>query len=231
MPGEFQSNGTWRIQSPDGTAKQLLFGQVGDVPLVGDWSNKGEAAIGIFRPSNTTWYLDQTMDGKADIEFQFEGMRTGDIPLMGDWDGNGTATPGYFRAKDASWHLRNSNTSGAEDWPVIQFGISTDMPLSGDWDGDGRDTIGIYRPTTGAVELKNDLTSRPGQISFTAPAASQPVVANWSGQGIDSLAFVSGRQWVQRLVNCNCHPSNPPPPFEFGTGQGVPVAGNWKNLQ
>lgn len=231
QPGVFFSDGTWELLLSNGELKRLHFGHSGDRPLVGDWDGDGFSEIGIFSPQDLTWNLDENLDGQPDISFRLAGMSTDDIPVVGDWDGNGTTTPAYFRPIDASWHFRNSNSDGGEDWPILNLGTSTDMPLAGDWDGDGRDTIGIYRSQTGEVNLMNNLTTQPVIRYFAVPHQSIPVVADWAGNGSDSITIVTGTTWLRRFVNCNCEPSHLNQSFEFGAAQGVPIAGNWENLQ
>jgi hypothetical protein len=224
LPAIFLPDGLWKFLQPDGSVRELKFGQPGDMPLGGDWNGDGFAEIGLFRPSNLTWYLDIDIDGKPDREFQFTGMSTEDVPLAGDWDGDGVATPAYFRPVDSTWHFRNNNTNGGEEWPTIQLGASTDMPLVGDWNGDGRDTIGIYHPGDGQVQLWND---RTGPIVFWGNPKTRPVVGDWAGWGFDSITFVTNGQWFKRFINCNCQPSNLSQPFEFGSSEAIPLAGRW----
>lgn len=221
------TDGTWTFRLPSGQSRALRFGQAGDVPLVGDFDGDGWDEIGVFRPSDLTWYVDTTMDGQADTAFIFEGMQATDMPLMGDWDGNGTATPGFFRPSDVSWHLRASLTTGKEDWPVFQFGLQNDLPLVGDWDGNGRDLSAIYRPGEGLAFKMNLLpeSNRTREIYPQLPGA--PVSAGWSGLGRDSVAFVKDGQWLMYPFSVDCRPPNPPTPLVFPIGDGIPLAGRW----
>ena len=227
QPAVFLPDGTWLLRRPNGAVRQIRFGEPGDYPLTGDWEHRGATGVGVFRPSNRTWYLDTNLDGKPEIVFRWAEMQPGDIPITGDWDGQGRSSPGFFRPSDVTWHFLNAFREG-EDALVLRFGNPSDVPLTGDWDGDGRDTIGVYRKDTGDVIYQNVLAEKTALFSYRASPGLTPVVGRWSGNGADSVAFVSKQWWNPRLVNCPEPPSNPPARFSFGPGQGRPLAGNWR---
>jgi hypothetical protein len=166
------------------------------------------------------------MNGKA-VEIRVQGMRSGDIPLMGDWEGHGIATPAYFRPSDASWHFFSDLAGQDEDKPVVGLGTPTDTPIVADWTGSGRTSVGIYRKSTGEVDVLETLAPKARLIVFTVAANATPVAGDWSGQGVQTLALVKGREWSPSL-NCNCIPSNPGGVFEFDATGGIPLAGKWR---
>lgn len=109
----------------------FVFGQAGDLPVVGDWNSDGIDTVGVFRGNQ--FLLSNSFQGTLDITpFVFGGA--GDRPMAGDWDGDGVATIGVFSPGTGQMSLRNSNTSGNGDL-VFLFGLNGDAPLSGDWDG------------------------------------------------------------------------------------------------
>jgi len=227
LPGVFCPDGAWSLRTVSGSVTELRFGKPGDLPLAGDWNGDGRTEIGVFRPSNLTWYLDRDMDGKADVEVQVWGMQAGDIPVTGDWDGDGVATPGYFRPSDASWRVFNDWTGREGDTPVIHLGMPGDTPIAGDWQGNGHSSIGVYRRSNGEAGLLADLAPKGRVVSFGVGANGVPVVGDWAGQGVQSIALVRGREWSPK-PNCNCEVSNPAEMFEFDAAGGVPVAGKWR---
>jgi len=82
---DYNGNGQW---DGCGTDRCLQIGMSGDVPLVGDWNGTGTSKVGVFRPSDGTFYLDYNGNG------QWDGCGTdrclqigvsGDTPLVGKW--------------------------------------------------------------------------------------------------------------------------------------------------
>ncbi|MDG4785064.1 hypothetical protein O7626_03800 [Micromonospora sp. WMMD1102] len=57
--------------------------RVEDIPVSGDWNGDGKDTIGVFRPSNSTWYLRDTNSGDATTIFKFGHGPSGDHPVAG----------------------------------------------------------------------------------------------------------------------------------------------------
>jgi hypothetical protein len=97
------SNSTWYLRNSNttGTANiSVGFGRSTDVPVTGNWdgSTGGSNAttIGVYRPSNQTFYLSNSnSSGSSNHIFQYGNP--GDVPVTGDWDDNGTTTIGVGR--------------------------------------------------------------------------------------------------------------------------------------
>ncbi|HRD50823.1 MAG: Ig-like domain repeat protein [Candidatus Competibacter sp.] len=151
-------NGQW-----DGCVADscYLFGQIGDLPVAGDWIGGGFAQIGVFR--NGQWFLDANGNGTwdqcgADLCSSFGQL--GDLPVVGDWNGDGKADVGVFRA--GNWYI-DANGNGAWDdcgidrcilkdasQPSAGFGQHGDLPVIGDWTGDGVVKMGVFRAESGS---------------------------------------------------------------------------------
>ncbi|MGI9667637.1 MAG: SpoIID/LytB domain-containing protein, partial [Acidimicrobiia bacterium] len=83
--------GIWTLQMPDSSVKTFYYGDPKDEPFVGDWDGDGDETVGIYRPSDATFYLRNTnTQGIADIVVPFGN--SGDQPIAGDWDGDGVDT-------------------------------------------------------------------------------------------------------------------------------------------
>jgi hypothetical protein len=82
---DYNGNGAW---DGCGTDRCLAIGLSGDTPLVGDWNGNGASKVGVFRPSDGTFYLDYngngTWDGCGTDRCLNIGM-DGDAPLVGRW--------------------------------------------------------------------------------------------------------------------------------------------------
>jgi hypothetical protein len=165
MPGgipllRWQLKNTNAPGAPDLT---FLYGQQGDVPVVGDWDGNGTFTVGVFEPDTAVWKLKNTnQQGAPDLVFAY-GQR-GDTPVVGDWDGNGTTTVGVARPDPVSghlvWYLRNANSPGAPDIAPFAYGARGDTPVVGDWDGDRLTTVGAFDPATATWKLRN--SNSPG---------------------------------------------------------------------
>jgi protocatechuate 3,4-dioxygenase beta subunit len=160
------------------------LGQSGDVALWGDWNGDGTPSLGVYRPSNHTFYL--TNNNKT-VAYQFAFGLNGDIPLAGDWDGNGTTTIGVYRPSNQTFYLANSNSRPRTD-VVDHFGDKGDIPIVGDWTHSGRTSIGVYRPST-ATFYRGNRANRFGD------KGDRPIVGDWNGDGITTIGVIRGSTW------------------------------------
>jgi len=116
-------------------AFQFFLGQVGDLPVAGDWNGDGFDTVGVFRTGNSTWFLSNGFQGTIDIKpFIFGSL--GSLPIAGDWNGDGIDSAGVFTPKVGLMSLNNVNAAGNGIGDIVfNFGQSGDLPLAGDWDG------------------------------------------------------------------------------------------------
>jgi hypothetical protein len=227
-PGIF-NEGQWTLQEPGGDKVVINFGNAESSPVTGDFDGDGWTDQGIYEPDTHQFRMDIDHDGQPDLEFQLGEMQDGDVPMFGDWDGNGSDTPGYYRASDSSWHIRNSFLAGEIESVIRMETQPGGIPLAGDWDGNGFDTFGMYYPDSGEVWIANSITPGAGlALAYTSERSASPVVADWYGFGVDTIALVKEGQWWIRPNNISCEFSNPLLPEEFGDAAGIPVAGRWK---
>ena len=63
------------------------FGDVGDLPVIGDWNGTGISKIGLFRPATGEWFLDLNGNSKWDdaIDLHLTYGGAGDVPIVGKW--------------------------------------------------------------------------------------------------------------------------------------------------
>jgi hypothetical protein len=194
---------------------EIPFGLPGDIPIVGDWNGDGITEVGLYRPSNLTFYLRYSATRTDEIVFG----TIGDMPLAGDWDGDGFWSPGVYRPSTSTFYLTNQNTAGSVPvaWQTTNFGDPGDRPIVGDWDGDGTTTIGVVR---GQNEWL--LTNQSGP-NFTSGFAEydflfglgidQFVTGDWDGTGkarpgaySSSVAFnndIGGRLQTVECYKCS----------------------------
>jgi glucose/arabinose dehydrogenase len=211
---------SWYLRNSNSTGPyntKVTFGQVGDVPVVGDWDGDGIDTVGTFK--NGVWYLRNT-NTSGPYELRINYGQTGDIPVVGDWNGDGTDTIGTF--KNGLWYLRNSNSTGPVDLRIT-YGQTGNTPVVGDWNGDGTDTIGTF--LNGAWYLRNSNSTGPVDLRASyGQAGNAPVVGDWNGDKKDTIGtFVNGAWYLRN--------SNSTGPVDirltFGTIGDTPKVGDW----
>jgi hypothetical protein len=151
-------NGNGALDGCELDTCRYVYGQSGDLPVVGDWTGNGQPRIGVFRPSTGQWYFDINGNGTLESCKKIDSCsksfgQAGDLPVVGDWTGNGKTMIGVFRPSTAQWilDLNGDKKMGklcAKDLCIASFGAPGDIPVVGDWDGSGTNNIGVYRPTT-----------------------------------------------------------------------------------
>jgi hypothetical protein len=195
-------------------------------------ARRGTATIGVYRPSELTFYLRNVNEaGDADITVAF-GTKD-DVPVTGDWDGNGTTTVGVYRPADSTFHLRNENSPG-EPSVVVGFGMAGDLPVVGDWDGNGTATVGVFRPDKASFLLRN--SNAPGDpdvtVALLAPGGL-PVVGDWDGNATATAGIFRTRESKTFFRLRNSHAAvveagpNVDIRVDVGEEHDLPVAGDW----
>lgn len=200
------------------------FGRAGDLPIACDFDGNGSTTMGVYRPSNRTFYLRNSLATGSPLVTVTLGL-SGDQPVCGDWDGNGSQTVGVYRASSATFYLLNGNSRSG---PLTQFrlGAPGDRPVAGDWTGQHRDTVGVYRPSTSTFYLTyTNATSAPRHAYAygNRADANRPVVGDWDGNHTDTLGvyhdnvfFLSNRLGAGHSLEVH-----------FGRPGDAPVAGDW----
>lgn len=108
-------------------------------PIVGDWNGDGVDTIGLYRRTDSTFHLRNSLTGgSADTFFAFGSAGSNWIPIAGDWDANGVDTIGLYDPTLSDFHLKNSFAGGPAD-RKFQYGPTNASPawrpLIGDWNG------------------------------------------------------------------------------------------------
>ncbi|MBS0557253.1 MAG: 6-bladed beta-propeller [Proteobacteria bacterium] len=188
--------------------------------------------VGVYRPSNQTFYLRNTLSaGSPDITASVAGANGADLPIVGDWNGDGIDTAGLYRPSTATFYLWDRWTGldvAKPDYSFV-FGAANSLPEAGDWNGDGRDGVGVFQPGTGTHLLKDDLIAGAAvyAVAFGA-SGDKPAAGDWNQDGAGSVA-------VYRPVDGRFHATNrnisAVAPEELGQGMGnstdLPVVGDW----
>jgi hypothetical protein len=153
-------------------------------------------AVGVFRPTNATFYLDHNGNGVWDgcgIDRCLQWGTSGEIPLLGDWNGTGLMKLGSYRHATGSFYL-DYNGNGQWDGCGIDRCIAwggdpSDVPIVGDWSGDQRMKVGVYRKATGIWYLDYngngvwDGCGIDACFAWGGDPSDVPGVADWTGDG------------------------------------------------
>jgi N-acetylneuraminic acid mutarotase len=150
----------------------------GNAPTMFDFDGDAKSDISVFRPSNATWYLNQSASGFTAVQF---GLSSDKI-VPADYDGDGKTDVAVYR--DGAWYILSSSNNA---FNAQQFGQSGDVPLPGDYDGDGKADITVYRPAAGTFYL---LHSSDNSFHFQqwGQAGDLPVMGDYDGDGKTDFA-------------------------------------------
>jgi Divergent InlB B-repeat domain len=221
-----------------------IFGRLDDIPVVGDWSGKGVAHIGFFRPDPGRWFLDLNGNGKWDgckVDRCLDPGRPGDLPVVGDWSSKGMANIGFFRPDTGEWFL-DLNGNGKRDGCKVDrclgpYGRPGDLPVVGDWTGAGKAQIGVFEPNTGIWHLDlngngvfDDCTVDACLGPFGQPG-DLPVAGDWTGAGKAQIGVFEPNTGIWHLDlnengvfdGCTVDACLGP----FGQQGDLPVVGKW----
>jgi glucose/arabinose dehydrogenase len=142
--------------------------------------------IGVYRPSNHTFYLRSSNTGAENTQAIQYGA--GNVyPIMGDWNGDGVDTIGVYDRDGGVFLLRDSNSAGAANY-TFTLGNPGDQPIAGRWALDrAHDGAGVFRPSNGILYLKNDLnTGFADYFAIMGNPADVGIAGDWDGNGLDS---------------------------------------------
>jgi hypothetical protein len=175
--------------------------------------------IGVFRPSNGTWYAINSSNGT--IRQQFLGA-PGDTAAPEDVDGDNITDIGYFRPLDGTWNFfRSSNSTIA----FYQWGTNGDVPAAGDYDGDARADIAVFRPSSGTWYI---LRSSDGGFTpaLFGQAGDRPVVGDYDGDGRYDIALFrnSNGTWYRQNSSTGAYITT-----LWGLSGDIPTQGDFDN--
>ncbi len=228
-------NGSGNWTPPADTA--FLFGESGDLPIIGDWNGDGDDDIGVYRPSDRRFLLDSDENGAwnppADAEFQFGVID--DVPIIGDWNGDGDDDIGVYRPSSRLFllDLDESGTWSPATDQAFLMGLIGDIPIIGDWNGDGDDNIGIYRPSNRVFLLDYDeggtWTPATDRGYLMGLIGDTPLIGDWNDDGDDNIGVhrPSNRVFVLDYDEGGTWTPATDLGYSFGLDGDKPLAGNW----
>jgi uncharacterized repeat protein (TIGR03803 family) len=188
------SNGTWYIDYSGGGGATTQWGLTGDIPAshlasifrrdkhIANYDGDRKTDIGIWRPSNGTYYVIDSSTGKSVTE---QWGENGDLIVPGDYDGDGKTDYAIWRPSNQTWYVSYSST-GKEVTQVL--GASGDIPVPGDYDGDGKTDYAVWQPSDGTYTV---ILSSTGQTVTEQWGVSTdiPVPGDYDGDGRTDYAI------------------------------------------
>ncbi|HEX4885863.1 MAG TPA: DUF1800 family protein [Casimicrobiaceae bacterium] len=152
-----------------------------------------KAAIGVYSPRSSTFWLDGDFDGAPDLYHRFGQL--GDVGLLGDPVGSGSRAPVVFR--DGVW-LFDLDRDGEPD-RVVPFGAPGDIPLMADMNGDGKDDLVVWK-SNGQWHVNTSFDGTTQYIyQFGGGRGDVPLLGDMNGDGTVDLVIYNRGTWYVSL--------------------------------
>ena len=89
----------------------FTYGDPGDLPITGDWDGDRRTEVGVYRPSNATFYLRARTSTGAFTTVSMRYGALGSMPVVGDWNGDRRTDLGVWHPDTAVFSLRRGTTT------------------------------------------------------------------------------------------------------------------------
>ena len=100
----------FRLRAADRTITPVYLGDIGELPVTGDWDGDGVTDLGVYDQATSVFTL-RTVDASGVISLATVPFGApGDLPVTGDWDGNGITDVGVWNPKTAVFTQRRAKT-------------------------------------------------------------------------------------------------------------------------
>lgn len=140
----YLDNGNYFVASTGCASGDFCFNTAswtlpGDKPIAGDWDSNGTVTIGVFRPSTSKFYLNNSLPPSgANVVIDAGDPSNGFLPVVANWTGaditGATGTKlGVYKPSTSGWYLVSqlgSPTNCATDHCVGPFGNPEDLPVA-----------------------------------------------------------------------------------------------------
>ena len=166
------------------------FGNIGDIPLVGDFDGNGVWDLAVYRAGN--WLMDTHHDFTVGQSTAFGGDPV-DVPLAADFDADGIADLIIYRS--GTWYIRSSKTAAVSQKSL--GGLPGDQPVVADFDGDAIPDLAIYRGGTWLIQLS---TGSSIVDHFGGAPGGRACAADWNHDGRADLCIYRNGIWRFRSL-------------------------------
>jgi CSLREA domain-containing protein len=161
-----------------------------------DFDRDHKSDIGIFRPSDATWWINRSSTG---VTFAAQFGLPGDTITPGDFTGDGKTDIAVWRPSNGFWIVLRS-----EDFSffAVPFGTVGDIPVPADFDNDGRVDTAVFRPSNSTWFIQHSGLGL--QIEQFGTNGDVPVPADYDGDGRADIAIYrpsNGQWWLSRSTS------------------------------
>lgn len=234
---DITNDGAWNgVIGGDGI---FNFGAVGDIPTPGDWNADGITDLGVYRPSNATFYKDKNDNRVFDAADEIVPFGAfDDLPVVGKFNGDAIDDIGVYRPATATFYLDKNGNGTWNDVAggdiVIVFGTFGDIPIVGNWNLDTLDEVGVYRPSNATFfRDANGNTTFDGfgggdEIIPFGAIGDKPIIGNWSGSSKNKIGvFRPSTASFYQDSNGNGLFDAGDKIYQFGAATDLPAIGDW----
>ena len=184
------------------------------VGTIADFDGDGRSDISVFRPADTNWYLDRSVEGFAAVQF---GQSTDKI-VPADFDGDGKTDISVYR--NGTWYWLSSADGGSNS---AMFGLAGDIPMAADYDGDGIADLSVFRPSDGTWYRQNSSNGQFVALQF-GRSGDVPMLGDHDRDGMTDIAVFrpeDGYWYVHRSSDDQVQAD------AFGANGDIPVNGDF----
>jgi hypothetical protein len=192
------STGVWWVMGGQGSQQVIQsWGINGDIPVPGDYDGDGKTDFSIFRPDGTaqtgTWYI---LYSSSATWTSVQWGAHNDKVAPADYDGDGKTDIALWRESTGTWYILKSS-DGTSMNPQLGGSTWNDRIAPGDYDGDGKADVGVWRDSNKTFYSINS-SNGASQTATFSNNSTEPVSADYDGDGITDYAIRSGADWIIR---------------------------------